>query len=219
MNGDMSGPSQVAGPSGSSGPSTQQYAPPPGLPPNAQASTSNGAGPSYDARPSPPLHVTPGAPSFPPGTQTNEPDAMSPTSPRRDRPPAEKDVFLRATEKTPLWSTHYIDPTLRNQTIRIPDQVTNIANIALAGLASGPKTRYNQTIGAPIDGLAKQAKEWFIAPDGRFVSQDGGIEVGMAVVDSGGKDWGKDKGRKKARIEVESRHGGDQGGRGECTLG
>ena len=133
---------------------------------------------------------------------------MSPTSPRRDRPPAEKDVFLRATEKTPLWSTHYIDPTLRNQTIKIPHQVANITNIALSGLASGPKTRYSQTVGAPLDGLARTAKEWFIAPDGRFVSQDGGIEVGVAIVDSGGKDWGQDKGRKRARIEVESRHGG-----------
>ena len=134
---------------------------------------------------------------------------MSPTSPvRKHRPPAEQNVFLRATDRTPIWSTHFIDPSLRNQTIKIPQQITNITNVALSGLSAGPKTRYNQTIGAPIDGLAQMAKEWVIKPDARFVAQDGGVEVVVGVVDSGNREWGNDKGRKRARVEVESKHGG-----------
>ena len=52
------------------------------------------------------------------------------------------------------------------------------------------------------------AKEWVIKPDARFVAQDGGVEVVVGVVDSGNREWGNDKGRKRARVEVESKHGG-----------
>ena len=52
------------------------------------------------------------------------------------------------------------------------------------------------------------AKEWAVAPDGRFVSENGGIELGIGIIDGGGTEWGRDKGRQKARIEVVSKYGG-----------
>ncbi|ORY35442.1 hypothetical protein BCR39DRAFT_460967, partial [Naematelia encephala] len=141
-----------------------------------------------------------------------EPADISPTSAQqaqnRNRPQAEKEVLLRATEKTPIWSTHYLDPCLRNPLVNIPHQVTNVTNIALTGLSSGPKTKYNATIGAPIDGLARMAKDWVVKPDARFVTEGGGIEVGVAVVDSGVEGWGREKGRKRARVECMSKAGG-----------
>ncbi|WVQ99912.1 hypothetical protein IAU59_007055 [Kwoniella sp. CBS 9459] len=143
-----------------------------------------------------------GAPDFPPTPQQLE--AMS-RLPKRD---AEKEVLLRATDKTPIWSTHYLDPSLRQSLINVPHQVTNVANIALSGLSSGPKERYNSTIGAPIDGFARAAKDWAISPDGRFVSEHGGQELGVGIINSGGDGWGRDKGRKKARVEVVSKSGG-----------
>ncbi|WVF72699.1 hypothetical protein IAT40_007517 [Kwoniella sp. CBS 6097] len=143
-----------------------------------------------------------GAPEFPPTAQQIE--AIS-KLPKRD---AEKEVFLRATDKTPIWSTHYLDPSLRQSLINVPHQVTNVANIALSGLSSGSKEKYNSTIGAPIDGLARAAKDWAISPDGRFVSEHGGQELGVGIINSGGDEWGRDKGRKKARVEVVSKSGG-----------
>ena len=151
----------------------------------------------------PPL---PGAPDFLPISE--EPDNMSPTKFKRPRPGAEKEVVLRAKERVPIWSTHLLDPCLRNSLVKIPQQVTNITNIALSGLSSGPKESYDQTIGAPIDGLARAAKDWIVAPDGKFMSENGGIELGIGIVDSGAGGWGKDKGRRRARIEVTSKHGG-----------
>lgn len=69
--------------------------------------------------------------------------------------------------------------------------------------------RYSSTTGAPIDGMAKLARSWFVAPDAKFTSEYGGIELSLAVVDGSSEDqWGSDKGRKKARIEVASRQGG-----------
>ncbi|OCF40825.1 hypothetical protein I317_05360 [Kwoniella heveanensis CBS 569] len=145
-----------------------------------------------------------GAPDYPPTGQQLEAIAAAKV-PKRD---AEKEVFLRATDKTPIWSTHYLDPSLRQSLINVPHQVTNVANIALSGLSSGPKERYNSTIGAPIDGLARAAKDWAISPDGRFVSEHGGQELGVGIINSGGDGWGRDKGRKKARVEVVSKSGG-----------
>ena len=131
-----------------------------------------------------------------------------PTTPERPRPATEKEVFLRATDKTTIWSTHYLDPCLHSSFVNVPHQVTNVANIALTGLSSGSKTRYNSSVGAPIDGLARAAKEWIVPADAKFVSELGGIEVGVAVVDGGGDAWGKEKGRKKARVEAISKQGG-----------
>lgn len=134
--------------------------------------------------------------------------SSSPISPTRPRPQAEKEVFLRSSDKTPIWSTHYLDPCLRSSLVDVPHHVTNAANIALSGLSTGPKTRYNSTIGAPIDGLARAARDWVVPADARFVSEIGGIEIGVAVIDSGVNEWGKEKGRKKARVEASSKQGG-----------
>ncbi|KAK8854873.1 hypothetical protein IAR55_003612 [Kwoniella newhampshirensis] len=176
----------------------------------SQATSSSGhGGPSTSSSA---MHVDPasppvGAPDFPP-MLTSEPSSMSVPTASRPRPEAEKEVILRATDKTPIWSTHYLDPCLRQNLVNLPHQVTNFANVALSGLSSGPKTTYNTTIGAPIDGLAKAAKEWIVSPDGRFISEHGGVELGVGVVNAGGDGWGKDKGRKKARVEVVSKSGG-----------
>jgi len=153
--------------------------------------------------------LPPGAPEYPPA-QSSGSSVISPASSTisRPRPEAEKEVTLRATERTPIWSTHYLDPCLRNPLVNLPQQVTNIANIALSGLSSGPKERYDSTIGAPIDGLARMAKEWVVPPDGRFHSENGGIELAIGVIDSGMQGWGRDKGRKRARVEVMSKSGG-----------
>lgn len=76
---------------------------------------------------------------------------------------------------------------------------------------------FNTTIGAPIDGLAREVKGWTIGADGKFSTEEGGIELGIGVIRSGrvegeggkeGKDKGKDKGRKTARVEVNSKKGG-----------
>lgn len=160
------------------------------------------------------------------GPLTAEPANVSPTSsapspssspPPRPRPEAETQVTIKAADKTPIWSTHYIDPCLRSTLIHVPHQISNIANVALSGLASGPKEKFNTTIGAPIDGLAREVKGWTIGADGKFSTEDGGIELGIGVIRSGrvegeggkeGKEKGKDKGRKTARVEVNSKKGG-----------
>lgn len=92
--------------------------------------------------------------------------------------------------------------------MRVPHSVTNIANVALSALSSGPKESYNEDIGAPIDGLARAAKEWIVPPDGRFFTEYGGMELGIGVIDSGVEGWGREKGRKRARVEAISKTGG-----------
>jgi hypothetical protein len=136
---------------------------------------------------------------------TSEPSNVA-HAPSRPRPPIEKEVTLRSPDKTPIWSTHYLDPSLR--TFGLSQNLTNVATMAFSGLSSGDKARYNNSTGAPADGVAKAAKEWVVPPDGRFISETGGIELGLGVVDSGAQGWGKEKGRKRARIEVMSKSGG-----------
>jgi hypothetical protein len=167
-----------------------------------------GAGPSQSEPPSSSQVANgAGAPDIP--SVTEEPGAMdgveSQPKPHRS---AEKEVHLQAEGKTPIWSTHYIDPCLRNSLVNIPHQVTNVANVALSGLSSGPKTRFNTTTGAPIDGMARMAKDWLIKPDGRFTSEGGAVELALGIIDCGGESWGKDKARKRARVDVATKSGG-----------
>jgi hypothetical protein len=139
---------------------------------------------------------------------TDEPASMVVTEQPKPRGDAESEVTLKAEGKTPIWSTHYLDPCLRNSLVAIPQQVTNVTNVALTGLSSGPKTRFNTTTGAPIDGMARMAKDWFVKPDGKFTSESGAIELGLGVVNGVREGWGSDKGRKRARVEVISKSGG-----------
>jgi len=150
----------------------------------------------------------PGALDLPPTDEPMLESSSAPTSPTRPRPTAEKEIFLRATDKTPIWSTHYLDPCLHTSLMNVPHQVTNAANVALTGLSSGQKSRYNSTVGAPIDGMARAARDWIVPADAKFVSEIGGIEVGVAVVDGGLDGWGKEKGRRRARVEAISKQGG-----------
>lgn len=62
--------------------------------------------------------------------------------------------------------------------------------------------------GGSVDGMAKLAKEWFVPPDARFTADKGPIELGIGVVDAGDNEWGREKGRKRARVEVVNRSGG-----------
>jgi hypothetical protein len=52
------------------------------------------------------------------------------------------------------------------------------------------------------------AKDWVVSPDARFQSENGGIEIGLGVIDSGAQSWGSEKSRRRARVEVMSRTGG-----------
>lgn len=150
-------------------------------------------------------HLPPGAPDYPP---TEMPPSHKLVKPNRNAT-IEQGVNLVANDEKAIWSTHYIDPQLRNPIMSMPSQVTNMTNMALSGLSSGEKTRYNSTTGAPIDGMAKLARSWFVAPDAKFSSEYGGIELAIAVIDGSAEEqWGSDKGRKKARVEVVSRQGG-----------
>jgi hypothetical protein len=150
-------------------------------------------------------HLPDGAPDFPP-TQMPAPERR--VKPHRTAV-SEQGVNLVANDEKAIWSTHYIDPQLRNPIVSMPSQVTNMTNMALSGLSSGDKTKYNSTTGAPIDGMAKLARSWFVAPDAKFSSEYGGIEVSLAVVDGSSEEqWGSEKGRKKARVEIISRQGG-----------
>ena len=178
--------------------------------------------------PTPPLNKIPSDPPPYPGTAgevseagpssstlpapapSNPVAAAPPTRPNtgRFRTEAEKQVRLRAAERAPIWSTHYLDPCLHMPSFKMPHHVTNITNIALTGLSSGPKTLYNQTIGAPIDGMAKAAKGWLLTVDGKFETEKGGIELALGIVDSGVQGWALENGRKMARVEVKSRSGG-----------
>lgn len=157
---------------------------------------SGGAGPS---RP-PPINTQ----------MTQEPSSLSAASDsaaaatRSARPRVEKEVSLRATDKTPIWSTHYLDPSLRSTLTDVSAQLTNAASVALSGFANGSNPKYN----AQMNDLAKVAKEWTVPPDARFVTDQGGIDVSLGVVDSSVEGWGRDKGRKKARVECVSRYGG-----------
>lgn len=189
------------------GPSRQRRIPPPPEPlPQSSTSTTDSASTVRPEAPAPLAALPPGAPDYPPTPQVQSVLARPP--PTGFRAKAESHAELRADGKTPIWSTHYLDPFLKEALFLVHPQVSNVANMALSGLASAPKSRFNTTIGAPIDGLAKLAKDWVIPADGKFVSEAGAIELGLGVVDCGSEGWGKEKGRKKARVEVQSKSGG-----------
>lgn len=86
--------------------------------------------------------------------------------------------------------------------------MTNIANAAMSGFNAGAKENGTANGGTKMDELARMAKEWVAPPDGRFQSENGGVEIGLGVIDSGIQGWGRDKGRQRARVEVLSRSGG-----------
>lgn len=90
--------------------------------------------------------------------------------------------------------------------MKVPQQVSNIANAAMSSFNAG--ARENGNGGSRMDELARMAKEWVAPPDGRFQSENGGIEIGLGVIDSGMQGWGRDKGRQRARVEVISKSGG-----------
>ena len=202
----------------------QLSAPPPNLPPrrnpprNGQASSSGTSQSQYSnntSRSSSTVGTSstvappPGAPDLPP--RIPEESALGGSGGSelpRHRPEAEKEVALRASDRTPIWSTHFIDPCLRDPVINIPHHVTNITNAALSGLGNNSKEKYNRSVGTPIDGLAKKAQQWVVTPDGRFQSENGGIDLGVGIIDGGTQGWGRDKGRSRGRVEVTSRSGG-----------
>ncbi|OWZ42170.1 hypothetical protein C356_03615 [Cryptococcus neoformans c45] len=202
----------------------QRNKPPVNMPQAVGYMTASAGVPSSSKPPPRPANIRTGSQTA--GPLTAEPITLSPTGsvpspssspPPRPRPEAETQVTIKAPDKTPIWSTHYLDPCLRSTIIHVPHQISNIANVALSGLASGPKEMFNTTIGAPIDGLAREVKGWTIGADGKFSTEEGGIELGIGVIRSGrvegeggkeGKDKGKDKGRKTARVEVNSKKGG-----------
>ena len=138
------------------------------------------------------------------GTQPNP--GPAPTS-RRPRPEAEKEVNLNAQGTTPIWSTHYIDPALSSSLVLLPPQITAAANAAFSAASSGKRKRFSTTTGAPLDGVARELKEWIVPPDGRFIAEHGPVEISLGVVDSGMEGWGKEKARKKARIDVVTKAG------------
>ncbi|KAI9637335.1 uncharacterized protein MKK02DRAFT_24401, partial [Dioszegia hungarica] len=193
----------------------QLSAPPPGLPPRRQpqrqygvASSStnpNGSSSTSEYTDTPLSGSTgppPGAPSFP--FQTPTATASAAPKPRR---PAEESVVLKADGRTPIWSTHFLDPCLRNPLINIPQQVADMTNKAVSNLAAK-----DAATAAQVDGMARLAKGWFVPPDGKFATDKGAIELGLGVIDCGGREgeegWGRDKGRRRARVEVFSRTGG-----------
>ncbi|WWC63179.1 uncharacterized protein I303_105779 [Kwoniella dejecticola CBS 10117] len=199
QNGMGSAPNLLAGPSNAGTSSSTSSRPP--ISTGASIGTVFSSASSSSNTHGLPMSPPAGAPDFPPDPN---PPVVKPQ--KRD---AEKEVLLRAQDRMLIWSTHYLDPTLKESILHVPHQVTNAANVALSGLSSGPKTRYDSTIGAPIDGLAKMAKEWVVTPDARFLSEHGGIELGLGIINSHqAEEWAKDKGRKKARVEVISRSGG-----------
>jgi hypothetical protein len=190
---------------GPSGSGSRYLAPPPSSDVASSSSSHSMATPASSPGISSAGHLPPGAPDYPP---TEMPGSQKPTKPYRTAT-VEQGVNLVANDEKAIWSTHYIDPQLRNPIMSMPSQVTNMANVALSGLSSGEKTRYNATTGAPIDGMAKLARSWFVAPDAKFSSEYGGIELSLAVIDGSEEEkWGSEKGRKKARVEVISRQGG-----------
>ena len=151
----------------------------------------------------------PGSSAYPPTSSGGSLTQSSTTSTHsRPRPEAEKEVALRATDRTPIWSTHLLDPCLRDGLVgmKVPQQVSNIANAAMSSFNAG--ARENGNGGSRMDELARMAKEWVAPPDGRFQSENGGIEIGLGVIDSGMQGWGRDKGRQRARVEVISKSGG-----------
>ncbi|ODO06615.1 hypothetical protein I350_03972 [Cryptococcus amylolentus CBS 6273] len=162
------------------------------------------------------------------------PPSPSPSSPPpRLRPEAVSHVEHKVQGREQLVSRDILDPTLRSTLLNfhVPHQISNIANVALSGLASGPKTRFNTTIGVPIDGLARDLKGLGWKVEGRYEAEHGGVEVSMGVVRSGRQEGEKmeriekvdekksdakekknkktgEKGRKMARVEVETKGGG-----------
>lgn len=83
--------------------------------------------------------------------------------------------------------------------------------MALSSLVSSSKDTSTAT---QVDAATRKAKAWFVPPDGKFQSDKGAIELGLGVIDSGVKEgdkngtWGRDKGRRRARVEVLTRTGG-----------
>lgn len=153
----------------------------------------------------------PGVSAYPPPSSGGSLAQSSNTSMRsQPRPEAEKEVVLRATDRTPIWSTHFLDPCLREGLVgmKVPQQVSSIANAAMSGFNSGSKENGIGNGGTKMDELARMAKEWVAPPDGRFQSENGGVEIGLGVIDSGLQGWGRDKGRQRARVEVLSKSGG-----------
>ncbi|KAK4687955.1 hypothetical protein P7C73_g2170, partial [Tremellales sp. Uapishka_1] len=190
----------------------QLSAPPPNLPPRRTqpARQASHPRPSYNAvssfrsrrssRPRPATMVSqstigtlpnfplpPGAPSFPNGPVDTQ--AIAPV--KAPRPAAEKEVYLNAEGPTPIWSTHYLDPSLSTSTVLLPPAEPN---------ASNKRKR--------LDGLAKMAERWVVPADAKFHSEGGMIDVGLGIIDQGGEGWGREKGRKRARVEVGSKNGG-----------
>lgn len=167
------------------------------------------SGPSrLSASPTGIARVAPPPPTAGPASQPNARLASTPIRPKRTAQ-IEQGIILTGHDEQGIWSTHFIDPSLRRPIANIPPQITNMTNTVLSGLASAPKSRFNTTTGAPIDGMAKLAKGWFVAPDAKFTTERGGMDLCLAIVDaSSDEDWGSDKGRKKARVEVASRQGG-----------
>lgn len=82
--------------------------------------------------------------------------------------------------------------------------------MALSNLAA--KEVKNGSGSANVEGMARMAKGWFVPPDGKFVADKGAVELGIGVIDCGGREgeegWGREKGRRKARVEVSTRSGG-----------
>lgn len=171
------------GPSGTTAPYQQPHTPVGNVP--------SGGGPMSRIRD--PYAIPPaGAPSFPPDPNIN----VTPIRQLKPRRPAEESVTLKAEGRTPIWSTHFLDPCLRNPLIHIPQNVANMTSKAMSASTQ-----------AQVDGIAKVAKEWFVPPDARFLADRGAIELGLGVIDSGEEGWGREKGRRRARIEVISRNG------------
>ncbi|WVQ74801.1 hypothetical protein IAR50_004407 [Cryptococcus sp. DSM 104548] len=189
-----------------------------------------------------PIHLSPGdtRPAYPPSpSQTSlsgispPPSPSSSSPPPRLRPEAVPYVQVKAQGRDPLVSRNILDPTLRSTLLdmHVPHQISNLANVALSGLGSGPKTRFNTTIGVPIDGLARDLKGLGWKVEGRYEAEHGGVKVDVGIVRSGRKEGAeaerigqvegkkkkgvegeekkkKEKGRKTARVEVETKGGG-----------
>ncbi|ODN92788.1 hypothetical protein L198_05583 [Cryptococcus wingfieldii CBS 7118] len=186
-------------------------------------------GPGGDTKPT--YLSSPSQVSLPGLTPPPSPSSSSP--PPRLRPEAVSHVEYKVQGREQIVSRDILDPTLRSTllNLHVPHQISNIANVALSGLASGPKTRFNTTIGVPIDGLARDLKGLGWKVEGRYEAEHGGVEVSVGVVRSGRQEGEKmeriekvdekkseatekknkktgEKGRKMARVEVETKGGG-----------
>lgn len=137
-------------------------------------------------------------------TNTNTAGAQQPPAldPRR---PAEHGVSLHASAVTPIWSTHYLDPALDDACVLLPPSNPN----------SAPATKRKRRASSAQQQLQPMAinANWDVPPDGRFVAEDGAVDLTLGVVDahkplpaSAGMA-GMPGERTKAKIEVVSRDG------------